>query len=354
VPVLIASILAWLESSATSGGPAPKVPVAIADLDGTPISRAVIERLRGDSNVRIQETTPDNAAEQVRNGSMAAAIVLPKGFGKQATAGFSGGEKADVQLITDPAKPIEAQVVQGSLMQQASAAVATAVYGPFAGDGSAPLKVTTVSGAVKQVTWGAAAHRYSGFGLQGLLFFAVEAAVGLSRERRQGIWKRLRSTPVPPGVFILSRGVSSTVMAFVVILLIFGAGALLFKIRILGSSLGFLAVALSTALMAASFGLMFAAIGKTETQNRALAILAILVMLATGGAWFPLAQMPEWVQTIAKFLPVRWAVDGFDGATWRGQSLQELMTPVGILLLFSIAYSAVAVLRFRYSAEPSA
>src|SRR5579862_4620725 len=87
VPVLIASILAWLESSATSGGPAPKVPVAIADLDGTPISRAVIERLRGDSNVRIQETTPDNAAEQVRNGSMAAAIVLPKGFGKQATAG---------------------------------------------------------------------------------------------------------------------------------------------------------------------------------------------------------------------------------------------------------------------------
>ncbi len=354
VPVLIASILGWLDSSAATDSPTRKIRLLFVDLDRSPISGAVLKRLGRDNSLAVTSTQVQVVAEQVRDGVAPAAIILPAGFGKAAAAAFSGGPKPEVELLTDPSKPIEAQVVEGAFMQQASGAVASAVYGPLAGDGTAPLTVREAKAAARNADWSRAAHDYAGFGLQGLLFFAIEAAVGLARERRQGIWRRLRSAPVPPWIFVLSRGISSTILAFVVILLIFAVGALLFGIRILGSAPGFLAIAFTTALMAASFGLMFATVGKTETQSRAVAILAILIMLATGGAWFPMERMPGWVQDAAKFIPVRWAVEGFDAVTWRGEGLSDSLRPSGVLLGFAIIFGAIALVRFRFSREPSA
>ncbi|MFM9625742.1 ABC transporter permease, partial [Streptomyces turgidiscabies] len=82
----------------------------------------------------------------------------------------------------------------------------------------------------------------------------------------------------------------------------------MFGIRILGSSLGFLALLLCSAAMTATFGLLVSTIGRSETQSRGISILIILVTLATGGAWFPMSQMPRFVQKAAEFLPVRWVV----------------------------------------------
>jgi ABC-2 type transport system permease protein len=205
----------------------------------------------------------------------------------------------------------------------------------------------------KEADWSRAAHDYAGFGLQGLLFFAIEAAVGLSRERRQGIWKRLGASPVPSWMFIFSRGVSSTILALAIILLIFAIGAVLFGIRITGSAAGFALIAVCTALMCSMFGLLFATVGQSESQNRGIAILVILVMLATGGAWFPMERMPGWVQSGANYLPVRWAVEGFDAVTWRGSGLAEAAKASAALLAFATIFGFLAVIRFRMVRESS-
>jgi len=164
-----------------------------------------------------------------------------------------------------------------------------------------------------------------------------------------GIWQRLRAAPVPLGLILLSREVSSTIMALAIIVAMFGFGALLFGIRILGSSLGFALVSVSTALMAATFGLLIATVGKTETQSRGLSILLIMVMLATGGAWFPMAKMPTFVQTVANWLPVRWAVEGFDAMTWRGMGLNEALRSSSALIAFAGVFAALALVRFRWA-----
>jgi ABC-2 type transport system permease protein len=353
VPVLIASILGWLDSSASDSGTPSRIPVLLVDLDQSTVSAIVKKRLTKDEAVAIRESTRQEAALAVRSGTSVAAIIIPKGFGKDAAGAFNGGPKPEVELLSDPSKPLQDQVVEGVLLEQASGAVAAAVFGPLAGDGTAPLKVRETRAAAAQASWSGAAHDYAGFGLQGLLFFAIESAVGLARERRQGIWKRLRSAPVPPWVFVLSRGINSTLMAFAVIVLIFGVGAALFGIRVLGSITGFLLLAIATAAMAATFGLMFATVGRSETQSRAVAILVILVMLATGGAWFPMERMPPWVQSAASYMPVRWAVEGFDAMTWRGEATSDALRPAGVLLLFALAFGTSAVLRFRYSQEPA-
>ncbi len=347
IPVIIASILGWLDSTASDDTVARKIVVAIVDEDHSDISADIVRRLSKSEHLTAQFVSKDLALKEVGTGAISSAVVIPKDFSIDAAAAFSGGKKPEVPIYKDPAKPMDAEIVMGEVMSAASESASKAVFGSLS-NGEAPLKVATHSVSVAHNNWEKSAHDYAGFGLQGLLFFAVEAAVALARERRQGIWKRLRAAPLKPGTLLLAKGVSSSAIALGIILLMFAVGALLFHIRILGSVLGFATVAIASSFMAATFGLLVSTVGRTETQARAISTLLILVMLATGGAWFPMERMPDAVQQMAKLLPVRWAVEGFDACTWRGLNFSEVARYSGTLMLFALVFGFVAALRFRF------
>ena len=102
------------------------------------------------------------------------------------------------------------------------------------------------------------------------------------------------------------------------------------------------------ALLASSFGLLIAAIGKTPEATRGLAIFATLLMVMLGGAWVPSFLFPEWLQSVSVANPARWAVDGFDAMTWRGLGLDAAVIPIGAMLLFSAVFTAIAIWRFDW------
>jgi len=349
VPIMIASILGFLDSNAADGGKIRGIKVDIVDLDHSEISRAVVARLAKDETVMPTVVSEATARKRVKDGTSVAAFVLPSGFGDTAGSAFNGDEKPKLSFLTDPAKPAECQIALGVFVQQAASAVAQVTFKDLAGGATVPFEVVESHVAANgAAAWSAAAHDYAGFGMQGLLFFAMEAAIGLARERRQAIWRRLGAAPIPASLILFTKGVSTTLVAFLILVAMFSFGALVFHIRVLGSGIGFLTLTLATSLMAATFGLLLATLGKTETQSRGISILLILVMLAIGGAWFPMAKMPPVVQTISDWLPVRWAVEGFDGATWRGAELLDSLRHAAALLAFTLAFGGLAMLRLKF------
>ena len=100
--------------------------------------------------------------------------------------------------------------------------------------------------------------------------------------------------------------------------------------------------------MAATFGLLVAAIGRTPASARAVTTLAVLMMVMLGGAWVPSFVFPAWLQQATKVVPVRWAVDGLDAMTWRGLGASSAIAPTLVLLAFATIFAAVAALRFRW------
>jgi len=103
--------------------------------------------------------------------------------------------------------------------------------------------------------------------------------------------------------------------------------------------------------MTATFGLMVSALGKTVEGTRGVSIMATLIMVMLGGAWAPTFIFPRWLQKVTVVVPTRWAMDGIDGFTWRGFDLSAAWLPVGMLLLFTLLFGAVAVSRFKWEAE---
>ena len=145
----------------------------------------------------------------------------------------------------------------------------------------------------------------------------------------------------------MGRGLGSAFIAVCVRAAVFALGLRAVGIKVHGRWLGLGLVMAASALMTACFGLLVASLGKSENQSRGLSVLAVLRMSMLGGAWFPTWLMPKFMQTVSLFVPVRWGVDGFDGALWRGSSLAELLTPVAGLVAFAAGFAGAAVLRLR-------
>jgi ABC-2 type transport system permease protein len=144
---------------------------------------------------------------------------------------------------------------------------------------------------------------------------------------------------------LLSRAASAAVISLFLLCVIFAFAVAVFGVRIT-NPIGFAAVALAFSVLTASFGLFIAAFGKTPEAARGIAVFATLIMVMLGGAWVPSFMFPAWVQSAAMAVPTKWAIDGFDAMTWRGQGIEAAMMAAGVQLAFGAAFLALALWKF--------
>ena len=357
-PILIA---AFFGSLFGGGDTKPaSIPVAIIDLDRSELSAKVVAALRADSALKVSDASEADAMALVNAGTVRASITLPAGFGAQAGAALFGApNKPRVVLNYDPSQSMVLPLVRGLLAQHVMENVAQSVFGAASTTTrgvasnrpafSLPFITSEVeAGAKPEAHYNSYAHSFAGMGVQFILLMGVDMAVGLLTMRRLGLWKRLRAAPLSRTKLLGSRIASTALIALIVFAVIYAVAMAVFKVRIEGSVIGFIAVLIAFALLTASFGLLIAALGKTPEATRGLAILATLLLVMLGGAWVPSFIFPAWLQTASLFVPTRWAIDGLDAMTWRGLGLGAAVLPVAAMLGFTALFGALAVWRFEW------
>lgn len=396
-PILIAGFFGFLFGGSGAGKPS-RIPIAISDLDRSPLSQKVVAGLQADEALSVQVLDAAPAAELVRKGKLQGALQLPKGFGEQAgRAMFGAGAKPELVITHDPSQPVVLGLLRGLVTQQVMQVVSQDAFAPQGktfGDlraqaltasgvpegqradlvamfdsiarvqaqpppagASTPaaglsqpfaLRAVEAVAANRQGGYNGYAHAFAGMGVQFILMLGIEFGVGLLLMRRMDLWKRLRAAPLSRATLLGSRLVSGALIAFTLFAAIMAAGMLVFGVRVLGSWLGLGLLLAAFGLLTASFGLLIAAIGRTPEATRGLAIMATLLMVMLGGAWVPAFLFPEWLQQLTLAVPTRWAVDGLDAMTWRGLGLAEALPAVAALLGFSALFGLLALWRFRW------
>ena len=195
------------------------------------------------------------------------------------------------------------------------------------------------------------AHSFAGMSVQFILFMGIDAGVVLLLMRQQGFWRRLRAAPLSRGVLLGSRVAGTTLIALVILSIVYLVAAIFFRVRIAGSAAGFVGVAVAFALLAATTGLMVAAVGRSVAATRGLSVFAVLILVMLGGAWVPVFVFPAWLQRVSAFVPTRWAVDGLDAMTWRGLAFEAALQPIAIMLGWAALFAMIAVWRFDWEAD---
>jgi len=398
VPIAIASFFGSIFSGPSRNAEPARIAVAIVDQDDSAISRGIVAGAQTDRNLRLTRPGEAEARDAVRRGRTVVAVVIPKGFGEAAgNAFFSNGEKPPLGILYDPSHAMELAMVRGVMTEHVMQAVSREMFGgdqgramiertlpdvqrstmpadqkrlllemlgsvqkfysrtPAAGGAPAARGITMpytvreeAMTAGSNVAYNGYAHSFAGMGIQFLLFAMANLGVEMLLERQRGLWKRLRSAPVSRVTLLGAKFASGTLISLMTLWVSFAFAMIVFRVRIEGSVVGFVGISLGVAAMAASFGLLVAAVGNTPASARGVTSFAILIMVMLGGAWVPAFVFPAWLQQVTLIVPVRWAVDGFDAMTWRGIGLAGAVMPIAVLVGFAAAFMAIAAARFRW------
>lgn len=167
---------------------------------------------------------------------------------------------------------------------------------------------------------------------------AIIGAVGVMRERDEGLLSRLWSVPIHRASGVLARLLADTVRIVAITLVVMAVGMVLgfrFKQGV--------AAAVGWVFIPALFGVVFSAVVITLALYAANAIVpqateiitAILFFFSTG--FVPLDQFPDWLQPAVEHQPVSYVIE-----TMRGLSLEgPIREPLIGTVLWSLGIAAL-------------
>ncbi|HWT15555.1 MAG TPA: ABC transporter permease [Patescibacteria group bacterium] len=396
-PLLVA-VFFGLVFGGDSGSSRPKVALVVQEQDAA--TERFAQSLLSLDTLEVERVDAATAEQRVRQGKRSAAIVLPVGFGERSARAFSG-DPPTIELWLDPSRKAERAMVEGMLMKLGGEAMFASINDPSAraqwlassradldklapesrqrfgdfydaldammttpevagtdGDAAASTAsgLTPLVVSAREIT---VAKRGPGNGFavsftQGMFWALLGALMSfvtsLVLERMQGTWNRLRSAPLSAGSILLGKALACFVVMCASLLLMSVVGAAVFGV--VPHSVPMLLLAFASAAIAfTGLMMMLASLGRS-VQTASGAAWAVMMPLAmVGGAMIPLFIMPPWMLQLSNLSPVKWAVIGIEGATWRGFSFAEMMTPVAILLATGVVCGGLGA--WRITRQPN-
>ncbi|HLX45904.1 MAG TPA: amidohydrolase family protein [Bryobacteraceae bacterium] len=170
-------------------------------------------------------------------------------------------------------------------------------------------------------------------------------------DREQNILRRFKVAPISPGPLLVAQLVTGMVhfipVTFVTLLLarvVYGMAPLEHPI----SLYVFVLVGL-TAFRA--IGSIVGAVANSMQESQIIVQLLYFPLLFLGGATFPLSVMPNWLQTVAQFIPSRYLSEGLIGILQGNETLFDNLSNVAVLLATTFIGTFLALKLFRWEKE---
>jgi ABC-2 type transport system permease protein len=342
------------------------------------LSRQLLLILAASDVVRIeaQDTAVADLQQQVVDEEIAAAVLIPAGYGSS----LLDGEAAPVTIIgTGQAGfTVQGEVQTGaarvkSAVQAAQFSVNTAVnhnlllaqsdqqalfddafVRALAAWEAPPVTIKHDESSAETSEAGAAnsrdnvfAHASPGMMAQFAIAGLIGAASILVLEKKTRSVQRLLTTNMSLGQILAGHFLAMFVMIFLQLTVLILFGQLFLDLPYLGQPLTTLLLTAVTALFCASLGMLIGVVARTEEQVTVLSLTPMFLLSALGGAWVPLEVTPESFQRVAYVTPLAWVIDGYKDILLRGQGLEAVGTAVLILLAYAGVLFGLAAWRFR-------
>jgi ABC-2 type transport system permease protein len=177
--------------------------------------------------------------------------------------------------------------------------------------------------------------------LAGVVLGSSVGALGLIRERGEGLLARLWVVPVHRASGLLSRIVAEVIRVLVTALVMLGVGVLL-GMRLergLLAGLAWLCIPVVFGVAIACLVTTVALFWASTTLVEAITVVDMLgVLFCTG--FVPLDQYPKWIQPVVEHQPMTYAVEAMRGLSLGGPVLSPV---IGTLLWFCGTIAACAV-----------
>ncbi|HZG87955.1 ABC transporter permease [Paenibacillus sp.] len=311
---------------------------AVVDRDRTDASSGTIERLLAAKPLGLAAAEAEGEAlERLRNGDLQLVVVVPEGYG----AAVASGQPAEIEVYYD-----EQNMAASELAVQYVSSVVDGISKEMTG------YVPAVRAAPKPVE--SLDLRYIDFLVPGIIAMMIMSsnlngvAGQISSWRERGVLRRMQSTTLKAGTFlagqITARLLLNGMQAVIVLLVAF----LAFGTQMKGSwALALFYIVIGT-LVFMSIGFIIAGLAKTPESAGPIAGLISFPLMFLGNVFFPVRNMPEWLQPIVASLPITHLSDAIRGVMNAGAGIAELWVPTAVLCAWLVGAFLVASRTFKW------
>ncbi len=190
-------------------------------------------------------------------------------------------------------------------------------------------------------------------GLAGLAVMSTTftaLAFNMTYLREQGILKRVRGTPMPPGAYFGGVIGNAVVNAIVQIALVIVIGHLAFGGDLPSNWLTLVVFAVVGVATFACLGIAFAQLIPNFDAAPAYTNAVFLPAIFISGVFYSTEKMPRVLEIVADVLPLKHVIDGLHAAIVTGEGIGSTLDSLAIMLAW-LAVGAWAIVRgFRWEA----
>jgi ABC-2 type transport system permease protein len=316
-----------------SSGDEDPLRIGVVDRANNEFSQRFVESLERQDLFDVSVGSEDEFREQVADGDLALALILP--------GELDGTNAADLTMLVDAAQARQSAMLT-PVVEQALLDVERELRGI---EPLFPLSVVDVQ---------ARSQRYIDFLVPGLLALTIMqisiagSGYNIVEYRRKGILKRLFVTPIRSGHFIGGLVISRLVITVLQVLFLLAVAVVLLDVPVVGNLFELLALIVIGSSIFLSLGFWMGSLAKTQQAIMLLGNLVTLPQIFLSGVFFSIDAMPELLQPIARLLPLSFVVSSVREVIVNGLSIaQQIPTMVGLVVWLAVALT-LAIRFFRW------
>jgi len=264
--------------------------------------------------------------------SASAGVLIPQAFSQD----YFSNSSVTVTIYSNPADTSSGIVL----------AIVDGVVNGFNLKGAKPV-IQTQSQPIKS-----ASAKYIDFLVPGLIGFSVLTSpmfsmVNISSDyKKSKFFKQLSLTPLTKTEWLTSKMVWYTFLSILSFLLMTTVGTYLFGAHIAVSFL-ILPFLVLGPLFFVSLGMLVGTVSKSVESAAVVGNLITFPMMFLSGTFFPVSQMPAYLQNVAHVLPLFYVIDGLNQVMVYN-NLGPMLTDALVLLVASTIVFVLAVSLFKW------
>ena len=310
-----------------------------------------LQQISNQTNILILSNVSSvaNIRDMIQRGDLEGGIILPSNF----STSIMTGQQGTLIIVSDESNPQISATIQG-VLKTVFDEMGTAI----AQQKVQALNVTNTLAVVKPFnvqTQGIVSGNpsYFDFIAPGIMAMTVMMSVmtglpvAISQEKEIGTMDGMMVAPINRLSIILGKTLGQTARGLIqgVIILILAVG--LFGVAIQGSILLVFGMLLLGVFSFVGLGIVITSFTKDQETAQMLMMTLMFPMMFLSGVFFPIQQMPWYMQDISKILPLTYASDALRKVMVLGAGIPQISTDLIVLIIFGAVMIAIAVPVFR-------
>jgi ABC-2 type transport system permease protein len=169
----------------------------------------------------------------------------------------------------------------------------------------------------------------------------------ISHEREVGTLDGMMVAPINRLSIILGKTLAQTARGLLQGVIILGLATVLFGVTVHGSILLVFGLLLLGVFSFVGLGVVITSFAKDQETAMMIMMTLMFPMMFLSGVFFPIQQMPWYMQDISKLLPLTYASQALREVMVLGAGIPAISTELTILIVFGVVMIAIALPVFR-------